>query len=48
LALLALLVYEGVAKEVYPELDFQQEAMPFTIAALSGASSSPHQSAGES
>jgi ubiquinone biosynthesis protein len=32
--ILSLLVYEGVAKQRFPDLDFQQEAVPFVIAAL--------------
>lgn len=32
--ILSLLVYEGVAKERFPDLDFQKEAVPFVMAAL--------------
>jgi ubiquinone biosynthesis protein len=32
--ILALLVFEGVAKQRYPDLDFQQEAVPYVIQAL--------------
>lgn len=32
--ILSLLVYEGVTKQRYPDLDFQQEAIPFVMAAL--------------
>lgn len=34
LVILSLLVYEGVAKHRFPDLDFQKEAVPFVIAAL--------------
>ncbi len=34
LIILALLVYEGTAKQRYPDLDFQQEAVPFVIRGL--------------
>jgi ubiquinone biosynthesis protein len=34
LAILTLLVFEGVIKEVDPDLDFQQEAIPSVIVAL--------------
>lgn len=34
LIILSLLVYEGVTKQRYPDLDFQQEAIPFIMAAL--------------
>jgi ubiquinone biosynthesis protein len=34
LIILSLLVYEGVTKQRHPELDFQQEAIPFVMAAL--------------
>jgi ubiquinone biosynthesis protein len=34
MTILSLLVYEGLAKQLYPELDFQQEAIPFLMAAL--------------
>lgn len=34
LIILSLLVYEGVTKQRYPDLDFQQESIPFVMAAL--------------
>lgn len=34
MAIVALLVYEGLAKQLAPELDFQAEAGPFVLAAL--------------
>jgi ubiquinone biosynthesis protein len=34
LIILSLLVYEGVAKDRFPDLDFQKEAVPFVMAAL--------------
>jgi ubiquinone biosynthesis protein len=34
LAILSLLVFEGVAKQRFPDLNFQQEAVPFVMAAL--------------
>lgn len=34
LIILSLLVYEGVTKQRSPDLDFQQEAIPFVMAAL--------------
>lgn len=34
LIILSLLVYEGVAKQRFPDLDFQQEAVPFVLEAL--------------
>jgi ubiquinone biosynthesis protein len=34
LIILSLLVYEGVAKDRFPDLDFQKEAVPFVLAAL--------------
>lgn len=34
LIILSLLVYEGVTKQRYPDLNFQQEAIPFVMAAL--------------
>lgn len=34
LAILSLLVFEGVAKQRFPELDFQQAALPFVMDAL--------------
>lgn len=34
MAIVALLVFEGIAKDVYPELDFQHEARSFIAAAL--------------
>jgi ubiquinone biosynthesis protein len=34
LAILSLLVFEGIAKEVDPDLDFQREAVPFVLRAL--------------
>lgn len=35
LIILSLLVYEGVTKQRHPDLDFQQEAIPYLMAALS-------------
>lgn len=35
LIILSLLVFEGVTKQRYPDLEFQQEAIPFVLAALS-------------
>lgn len=35
LPIIALLIYEGIAKQIFPQLDFQQEAFPFVMAALS-------------
>jgi predicted unusual protein kinase regulating ubiquinone biosynthesis (AarF/ABC1/UbiB family) len=29
LPILSLLTYKGIIKDIYPELDFQQEAAPF-------------------
>ncbi len=34
LPILSLLTYEGLIKDIYPDIDFQQEAVPFVIAAL--------------
>ena len=34
LTILSLLVYEGVAKARFPDLDFQRESIPFALAAL--------------
>lgn len=34
LIILSLLVYEGVTKQLRPDLDFQQEAVPFVLSAL--------------
>ncbi|WP_158632893.1 ABC1 kinase family protein [Dulcicalothrix desertica] len=34
LTILSLLVFEGVAKQRFPDLNFQQEAVPFVMAAL--------------
>ncbi len=34
MAILSLLVFEGIAKQVYPHLDFQSEARPFLLKAL--------------
>lgn len=34
MAILSLLVFEGIAKQVYPHLDFQSEARPFLLQAL--------------
>jgi len=34
MAILSLLVFEGLAKQVYPDLDFQREARPFVLRAL--------------
>lgn len=34
LPILSLLVFEGVAKQSYPDLDFQAESLPYVIAAL--------------
>jgi len=34
LAILSLLVLEGVAKQRFPDLDFQKEVVPFVMAAL--------------
>jgi len=34
MTILSLLVYEGLAKQRFPELDFQQKAIPFLMAAL--------------
>jgi ubiquinone biosynthesis protein len=39
LIILSLLVYEGVAKDRFPDLDFQREAVPFVMAALAHSSS---------
>ena len=36
LPIMALLVYEGIAKQRFPELDFQEEAIPFIMEALVG------------
>jgi ubiquinone biosynthesis protein len=33
MAIISLLVFEGLAKEFYPELDFQREALPFILRA---------------
>jgi ubiquinone biosynthesis protein len=35
MAIISLLVFEGLAKEVYPDLDFQREALPFILGASS-------------
>ncbi|MEO1338904.1 MAG: AarF/ABC1/UbiB kinase family protein, partial [Myxococcota bacterium] len=35
LPILALLTYEGLVKNITPQLDFQKEAIPFTIRGLS-------------
>ncbi len=34
LPILSLLTYEGLIKDIYPDIDFQQEAVPFIMAAL--------------
>jgi ubiquinone biosynthesis protein len=34
LIILSLLIYEGIAKQRYPDLDFQAEAIPFVLASL--------------
>ena len=34
LPILSLLTYEGLIKDIYPEIDFQQEAVPFVMSAL--------------
>jgi ubiquinone biosynthesis protein len=34
MAILSLLVFEGIAKQFYPHLDFQSEARPFLVRAL--------------
>lgn len=34
LPIFSLLTYEGLIKDIYPEVDFQQEAVPFIIAAF--------------
>lgn len=34
MAILSLLVFEGIAKQTYPRLDFQREARPFLLQAL--------------
>jgi ubiquinone biosynthesis protein len=39
LIILSLLVYEGVAKQRFPDLDFQKEAVPFVVAALASQNS---------
>jgi ubiquinone biosynthesis protein len=36
MAIVSLLVFEGIAKEVDPDLDFQREAMPFVLRASAG------------
>ena len=36
MAILSLLVFEGIAKDVDPDLDFQREAMPFVLRASAG------------
>lgn len=41
LIILSLLVYEGVAKDRFPGLDFQKEAVPFVLAALAARPSPP-------
>ncbi|MBC7912007.1 MAG: AarF/ABC1/UbiB kinase family protein [Pyrinomonadaceae bacterium] len=41
LIILSLLVYEGVAKDRFPDLDFQKEAVPFVLAALAAKPSPP-------
>lgn len=33
MAIISLLVFEGLAKDIYPELDFQREALPFILRA---------------
>jgi ubiquinone biosynthesis protein len=33
MAIVSLLVFEGIAKDIYPELDFQREALPFILRA---------------
>lgn len=38
MAIVSLLVFEGIAKQSYPELDFQREALPFVFNAVTGAS----------
>jgi hypothetical protein len=35
MAIGALCVYEGLIKEIAPDLDFQKEAIPYVTAALS-------------
>jgi ubiquinone biosynthesis protein len=34
LPILSLLTYEGMIKDIYPEIDFLQEAVPFVMASL--------------
>ena len=34
LPILSLLTYEGMIKDIYPEIDFLQEAVPFEMASL--------------
>lgn len=34
MAILSLLVFEGIAKQLYPQLDFQTEARPFLLQAM--------------
>jgi ubiquinone biosynthesis protein len=34
LPILSLLTYEGLIKDIYPDIDFQQEAVPFVMASL--------------
>ena len=34
LPILSLLTYEGMIKDIYPDIDFQQEAVPFVLASL--------------
>lgn len=34
LPILSLLTYEGLIKDIHPEIDFQQEAVPFVMAAM--------------
>lgn len=36
MAIVSLMVYEGLIKQYAPDLDFQQEAVPFVMAALAG------------
>ncbi|HEY9608730.1 ABC1 kinase family protein [Allocoleopsis sp.] len=36
LIIIALLVYEGVVKQISPDLEFQSEALPFVMAAIAG------------
>ena len=37
LPILSLLTYEGLIKDLHPEIDFQQESVPFVISAVAGS-----------